>query len=333
MPSSSAAASIPRGRRRPPAADVARARTVFFGSGAFAVPVLEAVAGAAELSLAAVVTAPPRPAGRRAEPAATAIGVAAAAMGLPLLTPERLRDPFFLESLAALRPDVGILADYGKLLPAAVLDLAPHGIVNVHPSLLPRHRGATPIPAAILAGDASTGVSLFRMDPGMDTGPLLAVESSPLDPAEDAPAVEERLARVAAALVVRCIGPYLRGELSPHPQPEAGTTVTRPLERGDGRLDPAHPAALLERQVRALRPWPGSFVEMPSGRLAVLQAAVASAGADDVPGTLVADGPGLALATAAGRLQLLEVRPAGGRPMDGAAYRRGHPAAVGSQVG
>jgi len=333
MPSSSAAASIPGRQRRPPASDVARARTVFFGSGAFAVPVLEAVAGAVELSLEAVVTAPPRPAGRRAEPVATAVGAAAAAMGLPLLTPERLRDPAFLEALAALRPAVGVLADYGKLLPAAVLDLAQHGILNTHPSLLPRHRGATPIPAAILAGDAWTGVSLFRMDPGMDTGPLLAVESTPLDPAEDAPALEERLARMAAALVARSIGPCLRGAISPRPQPEAGVTVTRPLVREDGRLDATLPAVLLERRVRALRPWPGSFMEVPSGRLAILRAAVTASAAEDVPGTLVAAGPGLALATASGRLLLVEVRPAGGRPMDGAAYRRGHPAAVGSRVG
>jgi methionyl-tRNA formyltransferase len=312
---------------------VARARTIFFGSGAFAVPVLEAVAASTELLLEAVVTAPPRPAGRRAAPAPTPVGAEARDMGLSILTPERLRDPAFLESLAALRPDLGILADYGKLLPAAVLDVAPHGILNLHPSLLPRHRGATPIPAAILAGDARTGVSLFRMDPGMDTGPLLAVEATPVGPGEDAPALEERLARMAAALVARTVGPYLRGEARPRPQPETGITVTRPLERGDGRLDPAAPAAVLERHVRAMRPWPGSFVETESGRLAVLRAAVGDAVAGDVPGTLVADGTGLALATARGRLVLLEVRPAGGRAMDAAAYRHGHPAAAGSRVG
>ena len=310
-----------------------RAPTIFFGSGAFAVPLLEAVAVAAELSLEAVVTTPPRPSGRRAELTPTPVGARAAAMGLPQLTPERLRDVAFLEALAALRPAVGVLADYGKLLPAAVLDLPPHGILNLHPSLLPRHRGATPIPAAILAGDEETGVSLFRMDPGMDTGPLVAVVRTALEPTEDAPHLEARLAAVAAALVARCVGPYLRGELVPHPQPDDGVTVTRPLGRGDGRLDAALPAALLERHVRALRPWPGSFVEVPEGRLAILRAAVAAAAAEDVPGTVVADGAGLALATASGRLLLLEVRPAGGRPMDGAAFRRGRPAVIGSRVG
>ena len=311
---------------------MARARTIFFGSGAFAVPVLEAVVAAAELSLEVVITVPPRPAGRRAERAPTAVGARAAAMGLPVLTPEQLRDPAFLEALTALRPVVGVLADFGRLVPAAVLDLPPHGILNLHPSLLPRHRGATPIPAAILAADAETGVSLFRMDPGLDTGPLVAVERTRLDAGEDAPHLEARLARMAAALVTRSIGPYLRGEIAPRPQPDVGVTLTRPLERGDGRLDASLPAALLERHVRALQPWPGSFVELPKERLAVLRAAVAGAVPGDVPGTLVADGPGLALVTGAGRLLLLEVRPAGGRPMDGAAYLRGRPAAVGSRV-
>lgn len=311
---------------------MARARTLFFGSGAFAVPVLEVVAAAPELELVAAVTVPPRPAGRRAEPAPTAVAACSAALGLPLLIPDRLRDPAVVDALAALRPDVGVLADYGKLLPAAVLDLAPHGILNAHPSLLPRHRGATPVPAAILAADATTGVSLFVMDPGMDTGPLVAVEATPLDPAEDAPGLEARLAALAAALVGRSIGPYLRGELGPRPQPDTGVTVTRPLERADGRLDASSTAALLERRVRALRPWPGTFVEVGEGRLAVLEASVEVSRRGDVPGTLVAESDGLALATTDGRLLLVEVRPAGGRAMTGAAYRRGRPTAVGSRV-
>jgi methionyl-tRNA formyltransferase len=312
---------------------VERARTVFFGSGSFAVPVLAAVLAAPELALAAVVTAPPRPVGRRAEPTPTAVGAHAAGLDVPVLTPERLRDPAFLERLGDLRPDVGILADYGKLLPPAVLDLPGHGILNLHPSLLPRHRGAAPIPAAILAGDAETGVSLFRMDPGMDTGPLVAAERTPMGTAEDAPALEERLARLAAGLLARAIGPYLRGELPPRDQPDEGVTVTRPLTREDGRLDPLRPAAELERRVRALRPWPGTHLDLPDGRLAILEVAVGDGEEADDPGTLVADGPGLALATARGRLRLLVVRPAGGRSMDAAAYRRGRPAVIGSRVG
>jgi methionyl-tRNA formyltransferase len=312
---------------------VERARAAFFGSGQFAVPVLEAVVGAPELELVAVVTAPPRPVGRRAVATPTAVGAAAAGLRVPVLVPERLRDPAFLAAVADLRPAVGVLADYGKILPPALLDLPARGILNLHPSLLPRHRGAAPIPAAILAGDDVTGVTLIRMDAGLDTGPIVAADATPLGPDEDAPELEVRLARLAAALLERWIGPYLAGEAIPSPQPADGATLTRPLAREDGRLDPALPAADLERRVRAYRPWPGTFLDLAGGdRLAVLVADVGPGAAGDEPGTLVAEGSGLALATAAGRLLLLEVRPAGGRPMDGAAYRRGRPAVVGTRL-
>jgi methionyl-tRNA formyltransferase len=310
---------------------VARARTLFFGSGAFAAAVLEAVAAAPELDLVGVVTVPPRPAGRRGILSPTPVGLRAASLDVSLLVPERLRAAA-AAALGALRPEVGILADYGRILPAAVLEIPAHGILNLHPSLLPRHRGATPIPAAILAGDAETGVSLFRMDAGMDTGPLVAVERTALAGDEDAPGLEARLGALAAALLGRSIGPYLRGELPAIAQPAAGATVTRPLGREDGRLDPALPAAELERRVRAYRPWPGTYVELAGGRLAVLRAALAPGRAGDIPGTLVAEGPGLALATGSGRLVLLEVQPAGARPMDAAAYRRGRPGSVGARV-
>ena len=166
----------------------------------------------------------------------------------------------------------------------------------------------------------------------MDTGPLVAVERLPLGRAEDAPAAEARLSALGAGLLARTIGPYLRDELPVRPQPGEGVTVTRPLAREDGRLDPGRTASELERQVRALRPWPGTFVELADGRLAVLRAAVGEGSAGDEAGTLVADGSGIALATVAGRLRLQEVRSAGGRAMDGAAYRRGHPAVVGTRV-
>lgn len=284
--------------------------------------------------LVAVVTAPPRPVGRSALLTATPVGERAAELGLPVLAPGRLRDAFVVEQIAALRPGIGILADYGKLLPQAILDVPPHGILNLHPSLLPRHRGATPVAAAILGGDAETGVSLFRMEAGLDTGPLVAAAAVPLADDEDAPGLETRLAAVAAGLLGLSLGPWLRGDLPAVPQPVDGASLTRPLRRDDGRLDAARPAAYLERQVRAFRPWPGTFLETPSGRVAVLRAGLAPAGAEDVPGRLVKDGgSGLALATAEGRLRLLELQPAGGRPMDAAAFLRGRPGLVGARVG
>ena len=309
-------------------------RAIFFGSGAFAVPVLEALAAAPEVMLVAVVTAPPRPVGRAGVVGQTPVGERARLLGLPVLTPERLRDPAVVADVAALHPVVGVLADYGKLLPQTILDLPPYGILNLHPSLLPHHRGATPIPAAIFEGDAETGVSLFRMDAGMDTGPIVATKAVSLSGDEDAPRLEARLAALAADLLRRSLGPWLRGELPPVAQSRERVSITRPFRREDGRLDPARPAAGLERQVRAYRPWPGTFLQAPGGRIAVLRAGIAATQPGDVPGRLVADdGSGLALATADGRLGLLEVQPAGGRNMDAAALLRGRPGLIRARVG
>jgi methionyl-tRNA formyltransferase len=289
---------------------------------------------APELTLVAVVTAQPRPAGRAAVVTPTPVGERAGRLGLPILAPARLREPAFVDQLAALRPEIGILADYGKLLPPAILDLPPGGILNLHPSLLPRHRGATPIPAAILEGDAETGVTLFRMDAGMDTGPIVASESIPLPGGADAPSLESQLAAVAAGLLRRTLGPWLQGTLPAAAQSPDGVSATRPFRREDGRLDTRRSAAALERQVRALRPWPGTFVDAGGGRIAVLRAAVVPSREGDEPGRLVGDGAaGLAIATPDGRLQLLEVQPSGGRPMDGGALLRGRPGLVGTRVG
>jgi methionyl-tRNA formyltransferase len=316
------------------------ARAIFFGSGAFAVPVLEALAAAPEVALVGVVSTPPRPAGRRAVPTETPVARAAAHLGCPLLLPERLRDPAAAAAIAALLPAVGILSDYGRIVPPIMLDIPTHGILNLHPSLLPRHRGASPIPATILAGDAETGVTLFRMDDGMDTGPIVAVEHVSLSGGEDAPGLEAQLAGVAAGLLRRSLGPWLRGELAAVPQPAEGATVTRLLTRDAGRLDPRLSAATLERQVRAYRPWPGTWLATDAGRLAVLRAALGSeddaarAVSGAAPGTLVPDGQSLAIVAGDGRLlRLLEVQPAGGRVMDGAAFRRGRPGVVGPASG
>lgn len=306
-----------------------RVRTVFFGSGTFAVPVLQALLAHPAVAVVGVVTPPDRPAGRRGEPTAVPVAVEARRRGVPLLQPERVRTPEAAAAIAALAPDLGVLADFGRIVPPSILEIPRHGILNVHPSLLPRHRGATPVAATIQSGDPEAGVSVMRMDEGLDTGPLLGSRAWALDGTEIAPELEARAAREGAALLNELLEPYLRGERVASPQDTSRATLTRPLRRADGLLDPFRPAGTLERQVRAYQPWPGSFVETPAGRLAVLKGLVAERGASDRTGALVADGLGLALVAADGRLRLLEVQPAGGRPMTGAAYRRGHPAVVG----
>ena len=215
-----------------------------------------------------------------------------------------------------------MLADYGQIVPATLLD-PPFGALNLHPSLLPRHRGASPIPATIVAGDRETGVTLMRMDAGLDTGPIVAVERLPLDGSETAPGLEARLADLAADLLAGSLAPWLRGELPATPQAAEGATLTRPLRREDGRLDPSLPATDLERRVRAYLPWPGTFLEADGERLVVGAASVAASRRNDVPGRLVRDGDLPAFTTTDGRLVLERVTPPGRRPMSGADYLRG----------
>ena len=346
-----------------------RPRTIFLGSGAFAVPTVNALAGSDRIQLAGVVSAPRRPAGRGQElvrsPVAAWYEDRAAAsesgrLGYPLLEPPRLRAPEALAMIRALAPDLIVLADYGQIVPAELLALPRHGALNLHPSLLPRHRGASPIPAAILAGDPETGVSLMRMDAGVDSGPIVAQRRHALRGDETAPELEVTLADRAAELLKRSLKGWLEGRLAAKPQAAEGVTMTRPLRREDGRLDPTRSAVELARQVRAYQPWPGSFVETPSGRIVVWAAEAADEpdpdraptvpggpapvsptpkapdeegdAVPDAPGTFLADGQGVALTTANGVLRLLEVQPAGGRRMSAAELRRGRPGLVGSRA-
>lgn len=298
-------------------------RTVFLGSGAFALPALRRLAGHPAVRLAGIVTAPARPAGRRGVPAPTPVARLAAELGLePVLTPDRLRAPDAVEAVLALGPELAVLADYGQLVPPPLLDLA-HGALNLHPSALPRWRGAAPVPATILAGDARTAVTLMRMDAGLDTGPILARADVALTGRETAPELEARLAELGADLVAGALPDWLAGRLPAVAQPAEGATLTRPLRRQDGRLDPSRPAAELERCVRALLPWPGSHLDLAGERLLVSAARVAPAVPGDRPGDLVREGADPALATSDGRLVLEQVTPAGRRPMTGAAWLRG----------
>ena len=251
-----------------------------------------------------------------------------------MLRPERLRAPNAVAQIAELRPELLVLADYGQIVPAALLDLPARGALNVHPSLLPLHRGATPVPAAILAGVTETGVTLMRMDAGLDSGPIVAQWRTALSGSETAPQLEAELAEMGAQLLVATLPHWLAGEIEPEAQDERAATMTKPLRRADGRLDPSRTAAELERHVRAYQPWPGSFVETSAGRLTIWSAHVGETRPKDVVvGTLTRtpDG-GLALAAGDAWLELDDVQPAGGRRMSAAELLRGHPALAGSSV-
>ncbi len=298
-------------------------RTVFLGSGDFGRPAFRRLAAHPSVHLVGVVTAPARPVGRKQALTRTPIAALAAELGIEqILMPTRLRVPGSVDQVLALDPSLLVLADYGQIVPAALLGL-PHGALNLHPSLLPRHRGAIPVPAAILAGDTETGVTLMRMDAGLDTGPIVAQSRRPVPMDATAPELQAALEEDAAALLDENLDAWIAGELLAVPQAVEGTTLTRPLRREDGRLDPAQPAAALERQVRAYQPWPGSFVELDGERIVVALASVAASAADDLPGAFVTDGVHPALATTDGRLVLEGVTPAGRRPMSGAEWLRG----------
>ena len=305
-----------------------RVRTVFLGSGAFGRASLRRLADHPDTQLVGVVTAPTRPAGRGQRPTSSVIADVAGELGVgPILTPERSRAPDSIAEILDLEPRLLVLADYGQIIPPELLDLE-HGALNLHPSLLPRHRGATPIPAAILAGDAETGVTLMRMDAGLDTGPVVAQERVALDGSESTPALEGHLETVAADLLDRCLGPWIRGELEARPQPETGATLTRPLRREDGRLDPRKRAVELERQVRAYQPWPGAFVDTPQGRLIVRSA---RAGVSGAPGAGSFDEHWLGVGEGE-RLEIIEVQPAAGKRMTWEAFLRGRPGILGANV-
>lgn len=308
------------------------ARTIFLGSGEFAIPVAAALARQPGIDLLAVVTAPPRR-GARGRLTDPPLAGWADEHGLPMFRPVRLRAAESVAELRRLRPELLVLADYGQIVPATLLELPRHGALNLHPSLLPRHRGAAPIPAAILAGDAETGVSLMQMDAGLDSGPIVAQRRCTLAGDETGPELEQRLAEMAAVLLADTLEAWLAGLIEPQPQAETGVTLTRPLRREDGRLDPARGVAYLERHVRAFQPWPGSFVDTAHGRVVVWQAQPAVADSSGGSGRLVArPGGGLALVASDGLLELTEVQPAGGRRMGGADLLRGHPALVGATL-
>lgn len=303
--------------------DDGRVRTVFLGSGEFGIPSLRRLLGHPRIELVGVVTAPARPAGRHAAPRPTPIAALAAELGIePVLAPERLGAPDAVAAVLDLRPGLAVVADYGQIVPPPLLGL-PRGTLNLHPSALPRWRGASPVPATIAAGDPETAVSLMRTDRGLDTGPLLAQVRVPLTGHETAPELEARLAEAAADLLDSSLGPWLDGAIAASPQSPDGVVVARALRRIDGRLDPTLPAVALERLVRAHQPWPGMYVDIGGERLIVTRARVEAGVVDDVPGALVVHGAEPAIATVDGRLVLERVTPAGRRPMSGQDYLRG----------
>jgi methionyl-tRNA formyltransferase len=311
-------------------------RVVFMGSPAFAVPSLEGLLAAGH-EIALVLAQPDRPAGRGRQPTPPPVAAFARERGLPLFQPPSLKPPEAFARVREAAPDVIVVTAYGLILRREVLDLPRLGCLNVHASLLPHHRGAAPISAAILAGDDQTGVCLMQMEVGLDTGPVLARRSTPISATDDTPSLTDRLALLGRDVLVETLPSWAAGEIVPEPQDDSLATYAPKIVREDARLDWALPAEELGRRVRAYRGWPDAFTIWQGKQLKVLAAHPEENHDGGPPGKVVlTSGQGLrrpAVVTADGLLTLETVALEGRRAVDGTAFLSGARGFVGAHLG
>jgi methionyl-tRNA formyltransferase len=297
-------------------------RIVFFGSPDFALPSLEALVAAGH-DVVLAVSQPAKPVGRSAEVADPPVARLARELSIPVFQPPTLKDEEAVALLATAEADLFVVVAYGKILAQRVLDLPRHGCVNVHGSVLPRWRGASPVQAALLAGDAETGVSIMRMEAGMDTGPVYAALRTPVGEVEDAGALSARLAGDGAALLVATVPRIASGEAVAAPQDDAFATLCPKIRREDGRADFARPALELFRRLRAYTPWPGLFAFRGGRRVKLLAARETEGRTGAVPGEVLTAGAEIVLACGEGALSVTLLQAEGRKPLDAAAFSRG----------
>ena len=309
---------------------VRMATIVFMGTPEFAVPSLARL-HMGRHRIAAVYTQPDRPAGRGRKVEESPVKTWALAHGLRVMTPESFRQAEAAEELRGLQPDVLAVVAYGKLLPQRVFQVPPHGALNVHPSLLPRWRGPSPIAAAILAGDRVTGVTVMLLDAGMDTGPVLAQREEAIGEEDTSASLGARLAEAGAELLSETLDAWLAGTVRARAQEDGQATVCGKLTAEDGGLDFSRPAEELARRVRALGPWPGTFTLWRGERLKVLEAR-ALRQETGAPGTVAVSGEGMMVGTGGGSLLVRRVQPAGKRAMTAQEFLAGRPEIVGGRL-
>lgn len=302
-------------------------RVVFFGTPAFAVPTLERLIGSSH-RVVGVVTQPDRPRGRGHRVAASEVKQCALAHAVPVFQPTRLKDGTAAAWLAALEPDLGVVAAYGRLLPQALLDLPRLGMINVHASLLPRWRGAAPIHRAVIAGDVETGVTIMRVVLALDAGPMLARVVVPIGPDETSGQLEPRLGDAGALLLADTVDRLAAGAVSETPQPDEGMTYAPRLERSDSPINWHRPAAEIHNQIRGLQPWPQAAAWLGGKRLLLRRSSVRPVATDAraaPPGTiLAAHGDDLVVATGDGPLHLVQLQPEGRPAQATRAFLNGH---------
>ena len=297
-------------------------KLVFAGTPDFAVAALDALHAAGH-EIVAVYTQPDRPAGRGRKLAASAVADRATALGLPLHKPQSLRDESEQAVLRALAPELMVVVAYGLILPQAVLDIPRRGCLNIHASLLPRWRGAAPIARAIEAGDTESGVTIMRMDAGLDTGPMLLRETLPIPPSMNAAQLHDALARLGARLIVDAIAGLADGSVHEQPQPASGATYAKKLSKDEARIDWTQPASVIAQRIRAFNPAPGAWSELGGERVRLLEA-VATARADGRAGEIIAvDAEGVLVACGHGGVRLLQLQWPGGKPLHAAQLTSG----------
>lgn len=311
-------------------------RVVFFGTSEFAVPTLRALI-ASPVDVAAVFTQPDRPAGRGRRLTPPPVKTCALEAGLPVLQPERIRST----DVADFRPDLGMVAAYGQILSRKLLDVPRLGLLNLHPSLLPRWRGAAPIQRALLEGDSETGVCVMRVDPELDAGAVLARCALPIGARDTSGTLHDKLAALGAEQMVATLYALEKGEATEEPQDESLVTYAEKLQKEEAKLDWRLPASRLDRLIRGLNPWPVAETSWPgimSGPVRIWRAWPVPAGAGGAFGEVLGlgespEGEGIRVAAGGGDLVILEIQPPGKKKMDGAAFARGYPCRPGLVLG
>ncbi len=311
-------------------------RIIFMGTAELACASLRALIQVAEFEVVAVVTQPDRPGGRKLQLQPSPVKQTARAENIPVLQPERARAEEFIAELRQLAPDLIVVAAYGQILPAAILDLPRHGCLNVHTSLLPKYRGASPIQSAILNDEAETGVTIMQMDPGLDTGGILAQIATPIRAEDNSQTLHDRLAQLGAELLVTTINGCVAGKISPQPQSTAGVSHCAKIKKSAGQLDWSLPARVLWNRVRAFTPWPGAVTHLPAEPqprlLKIWQVEVVDR--SGLSGEILAAEPtGILVGCGQNALRILELQLEGGRRLPAREFLAGHGLPVGLKLG
>ena len=311
-------------------------RIIFFGTAELSCASLQALAQDERFQVVAVVTQPDKPKGRDLRLQPSPVKLLATELKLPVLQPLKARDEAFATELHTWQPDLIVVVAYGQILPQVILDLAPQGCLNVHTSILPKYRGAAPIQWAIANGEFDTGVTIMKMDAGLDTGPILSVRHTLILPSDDAQTLHDRLALMGAELLTATIPGYVTGKFFPEPQPDNGSTYAAKIKKEDGLIQWNLPAIQIWNRLRAFTPWPGAFTylggEHKAPLLKVWKAQVAE-GAGKAGTILTADHTGILVACGKDALRLLEVQREGGKRMSAPSFLAGYPCKRGDQLG